>query len=497
MEEVKWWKILVKVGNMDTKQEFIKKLKEADRKHKDKVKKGENDFNIFEALGVDYKENYHSAFLAYLLNKEESHYQTIFIEEFLNKLCTEKQIKKFFPNDMSVEFIETECSMKNKRRIDVLIGFVNNFYILIENKIYAKDRDGQIKDYIDGLFKGDLCEKERASKILVIYLTPYQDNPSDKSLGRWRITGNSFQNCKYSNELFYFKMDYQWVKDWIERCLKKIKRTSEQKVGDRTKGENGLNKIILALEQYLEVLDWIIADYEIDEDNPVLKLICNDKYQQDAFEIHNGKKYKDGVYQIIDNVWSDFEEHVVRDFYTLLEKYCDDNKNKGLIDNKEIWYVLQTERRNFSTTKQYRLRFFPKKYNKTSYWVGFNMFYDKPNYGRPSIDLRVHYATDVDLQDIDIGSRYYKIQSKIQRQLESVTLRKKIDFLNLGKGGNLVSWIMTRKKEYSKNSKKNMERKIVEEFLKKMKIFTMDKATVKAYREMVKIVDKEHRGFKQ
>ena len=30
-----------------------------------------------------------------------------------------------------------------------------------------------------------------------------------------------------------------------------------------------------------------------------------------------------------------------------------------------------------------------------------------------------------------------------------------------------------------------------------MKIFTMDKATVKAYREMVKIVDKEHRGFKQ
>lgn len=504
----------LKQGEIMGLEDFRKKLDEVQRLHDKEVAEGKSDFNVFEALGVEYKENYHSAFLAYLLDSEESHYQKIFIEKFLEKLKVEKSIKQKLPKLKSedVEFVETEYAIRENRRIDILMGFKNDFYILIENKIYAKDQDKQIRDYIEDLLKGNKCEeRNKASGLLTIYLTPFEDNPSKRSFGlksntRWEIVGSEIidKNPKSKIKPLYFKMDYQWIQEWLKECLEELKSISQEIIEKKPKGELGINKVIFTLEQYLNVLDWIIPDREIREDNPVLELICDEKYQQYAFEIYHGKE-EDEQRKIVADVWEDFEEHIVRDFFAQLEDYCDENPVN--LTKNERWFVFQTHKKNYNTTKQYRLRFFPKKYYDTNYWVGFNIFYNKPNYGCPSIDLRVHFADDCDSEDTNIDNDYKQIKSVVLKKLKSIVYgigiknykRSKLtywkeNFLELGDGENLVSWILSTKK-LSCNTIEEKNQAVIEEFIKKMQSFTMDKDIVATYRDMVRIANEEHEDY--
>lgn len=505
----------LKQGEIMCLEDFKKKLDEVQKLHDKEVAEGKSDFNVFEALGVEYKENYHSAFLAYLLDSEESHYQKIFIEKFLEKLKAEKSIKQKLPKLKSedVEFVETEYAIRENRRIDILMGFKNDFYILIENKVYAKDQDKQIRDYIEDLLKGNKCEeRNKASGLLTIYLTPFENNPSERSFGlksnaRWEIKENKIVDSSNNEKSLYFKMDYQWIQDWLKECLEELKNISQEIIENKKKTELGINKVIFTLEQYLNVLDWIIPDCGIREDNPILELICDEKYQQYAFEIYHNKKDKQR--EIVADVWEDFEEHIVQDFFTQLEDYCDET-SVNLVDKKENWYVMKTQRDNFNTVNQYRLRFFPNRYYDTNYWVGFNVFYSKPNYGCPSIDLRAHLANDYDSLDKDVDESYGEIRKAVNNELETIVTRTnssnfkkseltywKVNFLDLKEGENLVSWIVQMKGKHTEKSKEERDRAIIEEFIEKIKIFTTDEYIVKTYRAMVKLIDKEHEGFEQ
>lgn len=502
-------------GEVMSFEEFRAKLDEAQKRHDKEVAEGKSDFNVFEALGVECKENYHSAFLAYLLDTEESHYQTIFAEKFLKKLSVEKSLKNLLPKFKSedIEFVETEYAIRENRRIDILMGLVNDFYILIENKVYAKDQDRQIRDYIEDLLKGNKEEeRNKAQGLLTIYLSPYENNPSDRSFGlksnaRWGIDGNVIVDSRGEEKSLYFKMDYKWIQEWLKECLDELKAISKEKVDSQTKGDRGLNKIVFTLEQYLSVLEWIIPDCYIHEDNPILDLICDENYQRYAFEIHSNES--DAQYEIIDDVWGDFEEHIVKDFFNQLEEYMDKN-TVCLADQKENWFVIQTQRDNFNTVSQYRLRFFPNKYYDTNYWVGFNVFYSKPNYGCPSIDLRAHLADDDDSLDMDVGESYEEIRMAVKEGLESIVIRTnssnfkkseftywKMNFLDLKEGENLVSWIMQMKDKYAKSPKEERDKAIIEEFVEKIKIFTTDKHIIKTYKAMAKLMDQEHEGFEQ
>lgn len=500
-------------GEVVSFEEFRAKLDEAQKRHDKEVAEGKSDFNVFEALGVECKENYHSAFLAYLLDTEESHYQTIFAEKFLKKLSAEKSLKNLLPKFKSddIEFVETEYAIRENRRIDILMGLVNDFYILIENKVYAKDQDRQIRDYIEDLLKGNKEEeRNKVQGLLTIYLSPYENNPSERSFGlksnaRWEIDGNVIVDSRGEEKSLYFKMDYGWIQEWLKECLDELKAISKEKIDSQTKGDRGLNKIVFTLEQYLSVLEWIIPNCHIHEDNPVLDLICDEKYQRYAFAIHSNES--DTQYEIIDDVWGDFEEHIVKDFFNQLEEYMDEN-TVCLTDKKENWYVIQTQRDNFNTVSQYRLRFFPTKYYDTNYWVGFNVFYGKPNYGCPSIDLRAHFVDDYDSQDRNVDEAYNQIKSAVLAGLESIVCKTssknyrkseltywKENFLELKEGENLVSWIIERRAKSNHLPIDERNKAVIEEFLEKMRSFTMDKDIINTYKSMVKLIDKEHEGF--
>ena len=62
------------------------------------------------------------------------------------------------------------------RRIDLYIQFKDRI-IAVENKIWADDQNNQLLDYSEHLAK-------RQDNFLLLYLTPYGTNPSEKSIDK-------------------------------------------------------------------------------------------------------------------------------------------------------------------------------------------------------------------------------------------------------------------------------------------------------------------------
>lgn len=58
-------------------EKFIERLLEEDIKFEKDVSNGLSDINIFDALNIETKENYHSKFIAYLIDINKDHYQKI------------------------------------------------------------------------------------------------------------------------------------------------------------------------------------------------------------------------------------------------------------------------------------------------------------------------------------------------------------------------------------------------------------------------------------
>lgn len=58
-------------------EKFIERLLEEDIKFEKDANNGLSDINIFDALNIETKENYHSKFIAYLININKDHYQKI------------------------------------------------------------------------------------------------------------------------------------------------------------------------------------------------------------------------------------------------------------------------------------------------------------------------------------------------------------------------------------------------------------------------------------
>lgn len=146
-----------------------------------------NEFNIFNALGIDHYEVRHGKFLAHLLDPKETHgLGSEFLENFLLWLDDACKLDvDLIGLDVSETTIETEWSPQNNNngRLDILAKIplknnsTNHIYIAIELKIRATQHDNQLERYYKAL-----CEenKEPAAAIL---LTLTEETPENNN---WR-----------------------------------------------------------------------------------------------------------------------------------------------------------------------------------------------------------------------------------------------------------------------------------------------------------------------
>lgn len=165
-----------------------------------------------------------------------------------------------------------------------------------------------MKDYINFVRKNIKNIEDCYKNILTIYL--YQDefaSPSDYSLGNFTIKTNLIKDKNENNVSYYLKMDYIWIKEWIDECIK----TYEEKLTKDQKFILDIQNIIFTLNQYKSILQWYMTD-EYTQRDDVLEFIFQDnikmqnlknamilyRYNKNKSELKNlnKEKYKKAKY---------------------------------------------------------------------------------------------------------------------------------------------------------------------------------------------------------
>src|SRR5690606_13775611 len=108
-------------------------------------------FNIFRALGVASRETVHSSFLAHLFDPRGAHQQKgLFLKSFFTFLREERHSSCWiYPADDWTVCTEHDCR-PFRARLDLLLQSADrSVIVVIENKIFARDHDGQLDEYAE------------------------------------------------------------------------------------------------------------------------------------------------------------------------------------------------------------------------------------------------------------------------------------------------------------------------------------------------------------
>ncbi|HEY3330911.1 MAG TPA: PD-(D/E)XK nuclease family protein [Capsulimonadaceae bacterium] len=128
-----------------------------------------NEFNMFEAAGLEHREIYHSTFLAYLLSPNGNHGLA---DSLLRALLKESHSSENFDVlDLSGTKIRREW-----RNIDILaVNDECKLVVAIENKIHTGEHDDQLARYHD-----EVTHYFSGYRIECLFLTPFGGVPSHK-----------------------------------------------------------------------------------------------------------------------------------------------------------------------------------------------------------------------------------------------------------------------------------------------------------------------------
>ena len=176
-------------------------------------KRGE-DFNIFKVCGVNHYEVIHSAIIAEFLDPAGSHGQDhLFLKAFLETIPSDN-----FLFDLNGVSVKTEDNFDNGR-IDIIIQNANKQSIIIENKIYAKDQNEQLKRY------DRFASEVFVNGYKILYLTLDGHEPEDQASKEVRHTSVSYSKhiLKWLNECKRLVADKPRIRETISQYIYHIK----------------------------------------------------------------------------------------------------------------------------------------------------------------------------------------------------------------------------------------------------------------------------------
>ncbi len=244
-----------------------------------------SNFNAFETLGIVNAEIRHSNVLAWLLNPKENHgLGDVFIKKLIQTLFYQNKNTILKSNvtlfDISLMDYYDFNIRREWKNIDILaISEENKLVLVIENKVWSKESNNQLKKYFDIVHK----EFSEYNKVF-IFLTPYGDAPSDEE--NW------------------ISFDYKNVFDILQKSIELKKDLISQNVK-------------FFIEQYLEILRrYIVGNFELEK-------ICREIYYKHQKALDLIFEYKPDIYSEI----SDYIAEVLEQYPNVLK----DNSNKTLI----------------------------------------------------------------------------------------------------------------------------------------------------------------------
>ena len=297
-----------------------KSLIEVRKKVKEEMEKLPPQFNVFNSINLLNHENYNSNLFANFLEiKFKYNGNEISFAKLFLKYLTEEFGWEFDLENIKIEYIEIkrELSTEERKRIDIFIGYKEKFAIIIENKIWAEDGYKQLENYYNHV------KSQEYDKIYMIYLTPYEREPSEESLSKelYKEKGSKlygkFANIKHAeigywlegilkrqefsflnNEEENNKYNYKLLKSALIQIIDNEKSISgENEEGDMTEAEI---KKVLNENLFKEIKTIEKADEYIEMFDKVKNLLVKQKIQiliEFTKKIANylkSKNYKEG-----------------------------------------------------------------------------------------------------------------------------------------------------------------------------------------------------------
>ena len=194
-----------------------KSLIEVREKVKEEMEKLPPQFNVFNSINLLNHKNYNSNLFANFLeikfkyNGNEISFAKLFLKYLNEEFGWEFDLENIKIEDIE---IKRELSTEELKRIDIFIGYKKEFAVIIENKIWADDGYKQLENYYNHV-KKNYIKKENYDKIYIIYLTPYEREPSEESLSKelYKEKGSKLYG-KFSN-IKHAEIGY-----WLEGILK-------------------------------------------------------------------------------------------------------------------------------------------------------------------------------------------------------------------------------------------------------------------------------------
>ena len=190
-----------------------KSLIEVRKKVKEEMEKLPPQFNVFNSINLLNHENYNSnLFTNFLEIKFKYNGNEIGFAKLFLKYLNEEFGWEFDLENIKIEDIEIkrELPTEERKRIDIFIGYKEKFAVIIENKIWADDGYKQLENYYN------YVKSQKYDKIYMIYLTPYEREPSEESLSKelYKEKGSKLYG-KFAN-IRHAEIGY-----WLEGILKR------------------------------------------------------------------------------------------------------------------------------------------------------------------------------------------------------------------------------------------------------------------------------------
>ncbi len=192
--------------------------------------KVKQEFNFFSAIVSgkrkrEHIEFYHSNFIAFLLDRSETHdLKNLFFDKLLERITMKgddipKQILRKIKNSLGDYEVEREKSAKGS--IDIFIHSKEKWGIFIENKLRSYEGENQMLDYCGW------TEEQRFYNWIGIYLTKEGIFPKTKN-----------EQFDYGDRIV--SISYLTIKDWLIDCL------------DLIDGQQ--QSIKIAIRQYISII---------------------------------------------------------------------------------------------------------------------------------------------------------------------------------------------------------------------------------------------------
>jgi hypothetical protein len=216
-------------------EEFFEQIKKFKAEQTKQKQRGLNDYNILTTVLKPHDEvRVHSRMIGSFLDINGKHYQDdLFLKEFLSYL--------------KIDNYNTLNSKVYNEYENIDLYLTDGVkHIIIENKIWAGDQKNQIKRYIEIIKKEN--ENLDCKDLYVIYLSIDRVEPSNYSLGDYKINNNYITNQKDEKLAIYKAMHYKTdILKWLEKCQYEVQNITN------------LNE---AIRQYKSVVEMVINKYK-------------------------------------------------------------------------------------------------------------------------------------------------------------------------------------------------------------------------------------------